>query len=166
LHYHFSTYSPLTAIHSCQPLTNFLIPSCCSHWLSRPCFLTQICFPNFFLKLPYPTSDCTDINIFIPHTACIRPWLSNGGIFSSHNNSITAHSLNRTSSQSSFSIGTEPVLRIAVGSRLCKVEDRYHVTVWNRFYLFFTIIKNMTKEAKFFSKSSYLGETSRSRIFC
>jgi hypothetical protein len=56
------------------------------------------------------------------------------GIFSAIRNSITALCLSRTSSQSSISTGTEPELRIAMGSRSRMVEGRYHVTAWNRFY--------------------------------
>ena len=44
----------------------------CSHWPPQTCFVTQIFFPHFLLKLPYPTN-CAYINTFIPihcpHTA-------------------------------------------------------------------------------------------------
>ena len=68
------------------------------------------------------------------------------GIFSSIKNSITALCLNRTSSQSSISTGTESELRIAMGSRSRMVEGRYHVTAWNRFYpVSISLVKNMTR---------------------
>jgi hypothetical protein len=89
-----------------QPLKKFLIPSCCSHWISQPCFLTQIWFPNILLKLPYLMSDCAAINTFSPHAYnddC--RW---GEFFSALKNLITAHTVNRTSSQPSISIDTEP----------------------------------------------------------
>jgi hypothetical protein len=35
-----------------------------------------------------------------------------------------------------FLTGTEQELWLAVGSRLCVLEGRYHMTVWNQFYCF------------------------------
>jgi hypothetical protein len=63
-----------------------------------------------------------------------------GEIFSALKNSGIAHVLNCTSSQPSTSTGTEPELWIAVGSRLCMVEERYHITACNQFYPVFVIL--------------------------
>jgi hypothetical protein len=53
-----------------------------------------------------------------------------GGIFLPVKNLIMAH-LDRT-----FLTGTELELWLAVGSRLCMLEGRYHMTAWNQFYYF------------------------------
>jgi hypothetical protein len=75
-----------------------------------------------------------------------------GGSLSAVENSIMACCLNLTSSQHFISTGTELELWIAVGSRLCMVERKYHVIVWNQLYPFFlTLIKHVTEEAKLFS---------------
>jgi len=105
-------------------------------------------------KLVSPTSClncCTQcLTVFTstqlsPYTASMQRWMSMGGIFSPVENWITANCLNRTSSQPSILTGTEWELWIVVGSRLCMVEVRCHVTVWNWFYpFFFTPLKNMT----------------------
>jgi hypothetical protein len=88
-----------------------------------------------------------------------------GGIFSAVKNSIKAHCLNRMYSQPSILTGTEPELWIAVGSRLCMVEGRYHVTAWNRFYpVVLTLMKNMAEEAKLFSPPSYFNYTAQSLV--
>jgi hypothetical protein len=77
-----------------------------------------------------------------------------GGFFPQ---SITALSLNCTSSQPSISTGAEPELWRAVGSELHMVEGRYHMTALIQFYpVFFTPIKIMTEKAKLYSPSSYL----------
>ena len=61
------------------------------------------------------------------------------------------------SSQPSILSGTEPELWTAVGSRLCMVERRYRVTVWNWLCLvFISIMKNMIEEAKLFSLHPYI----------
>jgi hypothetical protein len=73
-----------------------------------------------------------------------------GRNFSAIRNSITARYLNRMSSQPSC---TELELWMAVGSRLHKVEGRYHVT-GTIFIVFITVVKNMTEEANIFSPSS------------
>jgi hypothetical protein len=74
-----------------------------------------------------------------------------GRIFPTVKNSIVAHCLNRTSSQSSILTGTEQVLWIAVGSKLCMVEVRHHATAGNQSYpVFIIIMKNMTQKAKYF----------------
>jgi hypothetical protein len=80
-----------------------------------------------------------------------------GGIPSAVKNLITARCLNHAFSQPSTSTGTEPELWIVVGSSLCMMEERYHVTTGNRFYpVFFTQIKNMAEETKLFSLPSYI----------
>jgi len=114
-----------------------------SHWPPWPCRSIQTCFPHFSLKLLYPMFTSTHLS---PYTASMQRWMSMGGIFSPVENWITAHYLNRTSSQPSILTCTEWELWIVVGSRLCMVEVRCHVTVWNWFYLFFfTPLKNMTR---------------------
>ena len=110
-----------------------------SHSLLRPCIVTYICFLHFFfLKLPYLTSNCAYISTFIP-TYCLHTAMSGDGrqfVFSGVKNSITARFPKSTSSQPSISTGTEPELRIAVGSRLSMMEGIYHVTTWNRGFFF------------------------------
>ena len=89
-------------------------------------------------------SHCAYLNTLPLYTARIRQRMAMGGNFSASQNPVRCFS--RTSSQPSISTGTEPELRIAVGSTWCIVEGRYHVTAWNRFYpLFFTPIKNNKK---------------------
>jgi len=91
-----------------------------------------------------------------PCTACMWWWMSLGGIFSAISNSVMACYLNHTSSQPFVSTGIKLELRIAVSSRLPMVEGRY-VTSWNQFCpVFFTLIKNMTEEAKLFCPLSYV----------
>jgi hypothetical protein len=90
----------------------------CCYWPLQPCFVTQTCFPHFFLlNLPFPMSLLTS-TCLSPYTAYIRWWVLMGGIFSAVKNVITAHCLNRMFSRPSTSIGTEPELWIAVDSRL------------------------------------------------
>jgi len=68
--------------------------------------------------------------------------MSIGGISSAVKNSIMARYLNLMSSQPCILTGTELELWIAVGSRLCMVEERYRVTAWNWFYpVLVTLIK-------------------------
>ena len=127
----------------------------CCYWPLQSCFVTQTCFPHFFLlNLPYPVSLLTSTYLS-PYTACTWWWMLKGGIFSAVKNLITAHCLNCMFSQLSISIGTEPELWIAVDSRLHMVGGRYHVTAWNWFYpVFIARIKNMAEEVKLFSLSS------------
>jgi hypothetical protein len=66
---------------------------------------------------------------YSPYTACMRWWMSMGGIFSPVKNWIMAHCLNHRSSRPSILTGTESELWIVVGSRLCTVEVSCHVTV-------------------------------------
>jgi len=122
---------------------------CWSHWPPWPCCSIQSCFPHFLLKLLYPMFNCVYINTFIP-LHCLHAAMNvNGRNFSPVENWIMAQCLNRTSSQPSILPGTESELWIVVGSRLCMVEVRCHVTVWNWFYPFsFTPLKNVTR-AKF-----------------
>jgi hypothetical protein len=81
----------------------------------------------------------------------------NGSSFFNIKNSAAARCLKRSSSQPSIETGTEPELRMAVGSWLRMVEGRYHLASLNRFYPFFmTVIKNKIEEAKLFSPCSYL----------
>ena len=67
---------------------------CYSHWPHQPCYVTQTCFPHFFLlKLPYPPSNCAYINTFIP-IHCLFMTTNVRGIFSAVKNLIMAHRLN------------------------------------------------------------------------
>jgi hypothetical protein len=85
---------------------------------------------------PWPLSQkLAYIDTFIPYTACIWHWMSMGGILSAVMNLIIACCLNCSSLQPSSMTGTKLHLWTAVGSRLCVVEGRYHVTIWNSFYL-------------------------------
>ena len=100
----------------------------------RPCFVKLTFLPYFFLlKLLYPMSVLTSTHLS-PYTACIWQWMSIGGIFSAVKNSITAHCFNLVSSQPCILTGTKLELWIAMGSRLCTVEERYRMTAWNWFY--------------------------------
>jgi len=72
-----------------------------------------------------------------------------GGIFFPVKNLITAH-LNRT-----FMTGTELELWLAVGSRLCMLEGRYHMTAWNQFYCFHYSNKKYDRKANLFSPHLY-----------
>ena len=91
------------------------------------------------VKLLYPTSNFAYISTLIPMHCLHMVMNVDGEIFSLVRNSITAHCLNRMSSQPSC---TELELRITVGSKLHMVEGRYHVTAWNQFYLvFITVVK-------------------------
>ena len=120
-------------------------------------FSRNRCFPQpVLLYLPQPDLTVITSAHLSPYTVCIRQWMPTGEIFYAVKHSITAHSLRRTSSQSSISTGTEPELRTAVGSTLRMVEGRYHVTACNRFDPVFINIKKMTVEVKLLSPSSYL----------
>jgi hypothetical protein len=117
----------------------------------------HLCFSRFLLKLPYPTSNCVYIYIFIPiHCLHVVMNVITRNFFSTISNSVMACYLNHTSSQPFVSTGIKLELRIAVSSRLPMLEGRY-VTLWNQFCpVFITLIKNMTEEAKLFCPSSYV----------
>jgi len=90
--------------------------------------VTQTCFTHLFLlKLPHPTSNCPYIKAVITiHSEC--QWEE----FFTVKNSITAGCLNHV--LTIFHFGWQKLeLWIAVGPGLCKVEGRYHMTVWNWF---------------------------------
>jgi hypothetical protein len=120
-----------------------LISSMHSRWDSS----VAVCgLPNLTLshKLASPTPSslnwCTQhvtvlTSIHLPPcTTYIQWWMLMGGNFSAVRNSIMAHWSNHTSSQPSISTGSELELWIVVGSRLCMVEGRYHVTARNWLY--------------------------------
>jgi len=49
------------------------------------------------------------------------------------------------SAQLSISTGAELEMWLAMGSSFRLMEERYHMTAWDQFYLvFITLIKNMT----------------------
>jgi len=102
-------------------------------------------------------SDFAYINTFIHmHCLCTAMNVDRRNFFHSQELS-NGMFLNRRSSLLSISTGTELELWIAVGSRLLLVQERYHVTAWDQFYLVFvTLIKYMTEEAKPLSPSSYI----------
>ena len=138
-----------------------MILICCSHWPPQPYFVTQTCFPHFFclnplnaelnpichllallgsativvvsrlrVKLVYPMCNCVDINTFIP-IHCLHTVMNvdRRKFFCSQE-----LCLNPTSSQPSILTGSELELWMVVGSRLCMVEGRYHVTARNWLY--------------------------------
>jgi len=80
------------------------------------------------LKLPYPKYNCAYI-IFIPMHCLDMALGVDGRNFSAIKNSITVHCLHCTPTHPFISTGTELELWTAVGSRLCMVERRYHMTV-------------------------------------
>jgi hypothetical protein len=137
-----------------------IISSTCS-WLDSSVAVTGL--PDHALPYKHSSPTCSCLNCHTqrvtvltwthlsPYPAWTLQWMWIGGIFFSVNKSVNARYLNRTSSQTSISTGTETQLRIAVGSRLRTVRGRYPLSAWNRFYpLFFIRIKIMTGKAKLF----------------
>jgi hypothetical protein len=106
----------------------------CSHWPPKPCFVTETCFPDFFLLiLPYSMSDCAYINTFSPihflHMVMNVNWRN-----FSLSTELDDDTLNCMSLQASILTGAKLELCIAVGLRFHVVERRYHITLWNWFY--------------------------------
>jgi hypothetical protein len=109
-------------------------------------------------KLLYLTPNCDCIDTFIPIHCFHMANIVNGRNFYAVKNLIMARCLKRMSSHPSTSTGTEMELWTAVGSRLCMVEGRHHMTVWNWFYSVFVTLNKKYDRRENFSARTHINQ--------